>query len=356
MVKEKKPVIGISIGDINGIGTEVIIKALEDKRMNELCTLVVYGSSRVFSFYRKILKINEFKISEIDTAEEAKKSNPNIINCWEEDIDIQPGIPTETAGKYAFLSLEKATEDLTEGRINALVTAPINKATIQSESFKFPGHTEYLAHKDHNASPLMLLVSNNLRVAVATGHIPVREIASTLTTELISKKIETLNKSLVRDFGITRPKIAVLGLNPHAGDRGLIGKEEEQIITPAISQVKTKEIFAFGPFPADGFFGSGNYKNFDGILAMYHDQGLVAMKSLSFDESVNYTAGLSFIRTSPDHGTAYDIVGKNKASAQSFRNAIYLACDIAKQRKKLIPEDKKKEVQEQAPHLSKEVS
>jgi 4-hydroxythreonine-4-phosphate dehydrogenase len=342
MVKEKRPVIGISMGDPNGIGTEIIIKSLSDRRINEICTPIIYGSQAVFNFYQKELKNTDFKLNIIATAEEAKKNAPNLIECGDPAFLPDPGNPSTTSGKMAFDALTRATIDLKEGHVNGMVTAPINKSTIQSEAFDFPGHTEYLAQIDGASESLMLLVSDGLKVAVATGHVPIADVAKKLNTDLIALKIELMNKSLIQDFGISRPKIAVLGLNPHASDNGLIGSEEQNIILPAISQVKTKQIFAFGPFPADGFFGSGNYQRYDGILAMYHDQGLIPMKTLSFNSAVNYTAGLSFVRTSPDHGTAYDIVGKDIASIQSFRNALYLACDISKQRKQL-PEPKKTE-------------
>jgi 4-hydroxythreonine-4-phosphate dehydrogenase len=341
MVKEKRPVIGISMGDPNGVGVEVIIKALSDRRINEICTPVIYGTEPVFQYYQKQLKSNDFRLNFVSSAQEAKKNGPNLVAAGSNDFQPTPGQPTTASGKMAFDALETATSALQAGELDALVTAPINKSTIQSEEFNFPGHTEYLAEKDSTSDVLMFLVADKLKVAVATGHIPIHKVAAQLSTELIARKIELMNKALVQDFGIARPKIAVLGLNPHAGDNGLIGDEEKKVIQPAISQVKTKEIFAFGPYPADGFFGSGQYEQFDGILAMYHDQGLIPMKTLSFNAAVNYTAGLSFVRTSPDHGTAYDIAGQNKASIQSFRNALYLACDVSKQRKKLPVEKNK---------------
>ena len=327
----KKMKIGISIGDINGIGMEVIIKTFRDARMLDMCTPIVYGSSKISSFHNKALEINDFSFNKIKNAKEAKIKKANIIECWQEDVEIILGKSTEEGGKYALASLEAATADLTAGNIDALVTAPINKDNIQSETFDFPGHTEYLSEK-FNGESLMLMVGENIKIGVATNHIPISKVANTLTAENIFGKLKILNKTLVQDFCVTNPRIAVLGLNPHAGDNGLIGKEEENIIIPAIDNAKSIGINAFGPYPADGFFGSGNYKKFDAILAMYHDQGLIPFKSLSFGDGTNFTAGLNIIRTSPDHGVAYEIAGQNKAEENSFRQAIYVACDIHKNR------------------------
>jgi len=301
--------------------------------MLELCTPIVYGSSKVASIHRKKLQINDFSFHKINSATEANMKKPNIIECWKEDVTVAFGEENKDGGKYALASLEAATKDLLENKIDALVTAPINKNNIQSETFNFPGHTEYLTNKFEGES-LMLMTSENLKVGVVTNHIPIKTVATALTTEAIFVKIKTLNKTLIQDFMITNPRIAVLGLNPHAGDNGLLGKEEEEIIIPAINNAKSVNINAFGPYPADGFFGSGNYKKFDAVLGMYHDQGLIPFKSLSFGSGTNYTAGLNIVRTSPDHGVAYDIAGKNKAEENSFRAAIYLACDIAKNRKR----------------------
>lgn len=327
----KKIKLGISVGDINGIGLEVIIKTFHDNRMMELCTPIVYGSSKASTFHRKALGINDFSFNYIKSLSEINHKKPNLLECWKDDVEIKLGESNEDGGKYAFLSLEAATKDLTEGKIDALITAPINKDNIQSEEFNFPGHTEYLSEKFDGES-LMLMVNDNIKIGVATNHIPVSAIANTLTSDTIFSKLKILNKSLVQDFSLNGPKIAVLGLNPHAGDNGLIGKEENEIIIPAINNAKSIGINAFGPYPADGFFGSGNYKKFDAILAMYHDQGLIPFKSLSFGEGVNFTAGLSIIRTSPDHGVAYEIAGQNKAEENSFRKAVYMACDIFKSR------------------------
>lgn len=327
----KKIKIGISVGDINGIGMEVIIKTFADNRMMEICTPIVYGSSKISTFHRKALGINDFSFNYIKSLSEINHKKPNLLECWKEDVDIDFGQSNEDGGKYAFLSLEAATKDLAEGKIDALVTAPINKDNIQSEEFNFPGHTEYLTEKFDGES-LMLMVNDNIKIGVATNHIPVSAIANTLTADTIFSKLKILNKSLVQDFSLNGPKIAVLGLNPHAGDNGLIGKEENEIIIPAINNAKSIGINAFGPYPADGFFGSGNYQKFDAVLAMYHDQGLIPFKSLSFGEGVNFTAGLSIIRTSPDHGVAYEIAGQNKAEENSFRKAVYMACDIFRSR------------------------
>ena len=327
----KKIKVGISIGDINGIGMEVIIKTFSDERMLDICTPIVYGSLKVSSFYRKALEINDFSFNKIKAAKDAIDNKPNLIECWQEDAKIDTGQSTKDGGKYALISLEAATADLASGNIDALVTAPINKDNIQSETFNFPGHTEYLSEK-FDGDSLMLMVGENIKIGVATNHIPISKVANTLTSESIFGKLKILNKTLVQDFCSTNPRIAVLGLNPHAGDNGLIGKEEENIIIPAIDNAKSIGINAFGPYPADGFFGSGNYKKFDAILAMYHDQGLIPFKSLSFGSGTNFTAGLSAIRTSPDHGVAYEIAGQNKAEESSFRQAIYTACDIYKNR------------------------
>ena len=327
----KKIRIGISVGDINGIGMEVIIKTFQDSRMLDMCTPIIYGSSKVSTFHRKALHINDFSFNIIKSAKEANIKKPNIINCWPEDVEITLGQSTEAGGKYALASLEAATEDLKNGEIDALVTAPINKENIQSETFNFPGHTEYLTEKFEGNS-LMLMVNDNIKIGVATNHIPLSKVANTLTSDTIFEKLKILNKALLQDFCITSPRIAVLGLNPHAGDNGLIGKEEENVIIPAIDNAKSIGINTFGPYPADGFFGSGNYQKFDAILAMYHDQGLIPFKSLSFGEGTNFTAGLNIIRTSPDHGVAYEITGQNKAEESSFRQAVYTACDIYKNR------------------------
>ena len=325
--------VGISIGDVNGIGLEVIIKTLSDSRVLDYCTPIVYGHTNVASFHRKTLTIGDFAFNVINNASQAHSKRPNMINCWEEDVKIELGLTTETGGKYAFLSLEKAMDDLLNGSIDALVTAPINKHNIQNENFQFAGHTEYIQSKTNSADSLMFLVSEDLRVGVVTGHIPVAEIPQKITIEKIIAKLNLMNQSLKKDFWVQKPKIAVLGLNPHAGDNGLIGNEELEIIIPAIAQANAQGIFAFGPYSADGFFANSTYAQFDAVLAMYHDQGLIPFKQISFYNGVTFTAGLPVVRTSPDHGTGYDIAGKNLASEHSFREALFTAVNIVERRK-----------------------
>jgi 4-hydroxythreonine-4-phosphate dehydrogenase len=325
--------IGISIGDVNGIGLEVIIKTLADPKILDYCTPIVYGHTKVSSFHRKALELNDFSFNVINAPDQANPKRANMINCWEEDVKIELGQSTETGGKYAFLSLEKAVDDLVAGSIDALVTAPINKHNIQSESFKFAGHTEYLQERAGGQDSLMFLVSDDLKVGVVTGHIPVGDIAKKVTTEGIVSKLKMMNESLKKDFWIRKPKIAVLGLNPHAGDDGLIGNEELTTIIPAINEAQALGILAMGPYAADGFFANGSYLKFDAVLAMYHDQGLIPFKQIAFENGVNFTAGLNIVRTSPDHGTAYDIAGKNMASEISFREALFSAIHIVKHRR-----------------------
>jgi len=325
--------IGISIGDVNGIGMEVIIKTLADARIYDYCTPIVYGHTKVASFHRRTVQVHDLNFNVIDSPANAHHKKANIINCWEEDVKIELGVSTPTGGKYAFMSLQRATDDLVAGEIDALVTAPINKDNIQNENFNFPGHTEYLQERANSPEVLMFLVSETLKVGVVTGHIPVSQIAQSLTAEKIVAKLKLMNTSLKQDFWIRKPKIAVLGLNPHAGDNGLIGSEEKEIIIPALEEARDNGIMAFGPYPADGFFANATYMQFDAVLAMYHDQGLIPFKQISFESGVNYTAGLSFVRTSPDHGTAYDIAGKNKASEISFREALFEAIHIVKHRR-----------------------
>ncbi len=328
-----KPKVGISIGDVNGIGLEIIIKTLADSKILNYCTPIVYGHIKLASFYKKSTEINDLNFNVIGHAGQAQAKRANLINCWEEEVKIEPGIPNKDLGKFAFASLEKATADLLSGEIEALITAPINKDTIQGENFNFPGHTEYLQDADKANDSLMFLVSDTLRVGVVTGHIPVSHIAANLSTEKILAKLKLMNNSLKQDFWIRKPKIAVLGLNPHAGDNGLLGHEEQDIIIPAIEEARAADILAFGPYPADGFFANGTYMQFDAVLAMYHDQGLIPFKQIAFESGVNFTAGLNFVRTSPDHGTAYDIAGKNKASEVSFREALFTAIHVVRNRK-----------------------
>jgi 4-hydroxythreonine-4-phosphate dehydrogenase len=325
--------VGISIGDINGIGPEVVIKALADNRLLLDCTPIIYASSKTISFHKKAINEPEFNYQSCKTATEAINRKINIVNVWNEEVQFELGKGTEASGKYAFLSLEKATEDLASGKIDVLVTAPISKEAIGKAGFQFPGHTEYLAHLAGMEEALMMMVSGSLRVALVTTHLPLKDVSSALTREKILMKIKELDSSLKKDFGIQRPKIAVFGLNPHASENGKMGTEEAEIITPAINMARNEDIFALGPFPADGFFGSPNRGQYDAVLAMYHDQGLAAFKALAFEDGVNYTAGLPIVRTSPDHGTAFDIAGKNEANSQSMRSAIYLAIDIFNTRK-----------------------
>ncbi len=332
-MSEEKIIVGISQGDINGIGLEVIIKTFLEPQMLEICTPVVFSSLKTALFHRKTLNIEDFSFHHIHDFSEINYKRANLINAYEEEALVEFGKQTETGGKYALKSLEAASAALSQGKIDVLVTAPINKENIQSPEFKFPGHTEYLDEKFGDGNSLMFLVSDTLRVAVVTGHIPVTQVAQSLSIEKILKKIQVLNKSLIQDFEIRKPRIAVLGLNPHAGDNGIIGNEEQQLIIPAIHKAKEEGMLAYGPYSADGFFGNGTYKQFDAVLAMYHDQGLIPFKTISFNSGVNFTAGLPVVRTSPDHGTAYDIAGKNHASEASFRKAIYTAVDIFKTRK-----------------------
>jgi len=324
-----KLTIGITQGDINGIGYEVILKTLAEPRLLETFIPVIYGSPKVASFYRKILDIQGLSLNIANSIADINPKRVNIINCCDDEIKVEIGNSTEEAGKAALAALNMATNDLKNGHLHALVTAPINKKNIQSASFMFPGHTEYLEQKfGENTPVLMMLVNDVMRVAVVTGHIPLEKVSSVLTPKLILEKLIILNNSLKNDFSIICPRIAVLGLNPHAGDEGVIGNEEQKIIIPALKEAESAGILAVGPYPADGFFGSGSFSKFDGILAMYHDQGLIPFKTVSMDSGVNFTAGLSIIRTSPDHGTAYDIAGQNIASEESFRQAMFLAYDI----------------------------
>lgn len=324
--------IGITHGDVNGIGYEIILKTLSDPRILELFTPVIYGSSKVASYHKKTLNAGNIHFNLVRSAEQAQEGKANLVNVYSQEIKVELGQATPIAGEVAFLALEAATEDLGKGHIDALVTAPINKQNIQRDGFNFPGHTEYLASKFNVRDSLMLMVNNNFRIGVITGHIPLHEVPRAITRELILHKMQIFQQSLIRDFGIRKPRLAILGLNPHAGDKGIIGREEEEILIPAIQTAFEAGILAFGPFPADGFFGSATFRQFDGILAMYHDQGLIPFKTLSFKSGVNYTAGLPVVRTSPAHGTAYEIAGKDMASPDGFREAVYLAIDVVKNR------------------------
>ena len=335
--KDGKPKIGISIGDFNGIGPEVIIKVLADNRINNFCTPIVYGSGKILTKYKRLIGIEEFSYHQYNPNSYLNEKKTNVVNCWQENLEITPGKVTEVAGKCALKALQKSTEDLESGFIDAIVTAPINKDNIQQDDFKFPGHTEYYEQKfGGNGQSLMMMVTESLKVAMVTGHVPLAKVHELITKERLTKKIKILLNTLQDDFGIIKPKIAVLGLNPHAGENGLLGKKEIDVIAPVISDFKNRGNLVFGPFPADGFFGAVSYQKFDAILAMYHDQGLIPFKSIAFDRGVNYTAGLKVVRTSPDHGTAYNIAGKNLASPTSLREAIYLACDVVKARENKV--------------------
>ena len=324
--------IGISVGDVNGIGPEIIIKAFADKRVLSNVMPIIYGSKKIFTEHHNLLELNNVTINYISSTQEASKKQVNVLQVWEDNFTLNPGEFSKIGGEYAYKSLKAATTDLASNKVDVLVTAPINKENIQSSGFEFPGHTEYLAKLSNVDEALMLMCGEDLRVGVVTGHIPLNSVSSALSEELVLHKIGQMNNSLVKDFMISKPKIGVLGLNPHAGENGLLGDEENKIIIPAIRKAKSMGILAYGPFPADGFFGSSTFREFDGVLAMYHDQGLIPFKSMTFGSGVNFTAGLPIVRTSPDHGVAYDLVGKNKASASSFRNAVYMARDIYKNR------------------------
>ena len=326
MNKAENTIVGISIGDLNGIGSEVVLKTFEDARMLEMCTPVIFANVKILSFVKKTFESTSM-LHGIDNLDQIVTGKINVLNVWKESIDINFGVNDENVGKYAIKSFVAATDALKAGLIDVLVTAPINKYNIQSEEFKFPGHTDYL-DKELEGDALMFMIQDNLRVGLLTDHVPVNEVASHLTEALIIRKIETIKKSLIQDFSINKPKIAVLGLNPHAGDGGVIGKEDDAIIRPAIKKLFDKGTLVFGPYPADGFFGNSQYEKFDAVIAAYHDQGLIPFKTLSFGKGVNYTAGLNKIRTSPDHGTAYEIAGKNLADFNSFKEAVYLAVDI----------------------------
>lgn len=329
--------VGITHGDFNGIGYEVILKMLEDNRLLELCTPVIYGSAKIAAYYRKALEMPGTPYVQISDPSQARTDVYNIINVIGQEAHITPGESTREAGEAAFAALERAVADLREGKIDVLLTAPINKHNIQSESFTFPGHTEYLAAsastENGPSTPLMILCSGNLRVALVTTHTPIAKVAQQITLENIVEKLELFNQSLTQDFSIVKPRIAVLALNPHAGENGLLGPEETEIIIPAIEKAREMKMHVFGPYAADGFFGNGLYTKFDGVLAMYHDQGLAPFKTIAMESGVNFTAGLPFVRTSPDHGTGYDIAGKNRASEESMRAALYMAIDILRSRR-----------------------
>lgn len=324
--------VGISHGDINGISYEVIMKTLLDPRIMEMCTPIIYGSPKVAAYHRKALNINNLSLNHVRNPKEAGPDRAHVLNCIDDNVRVELGKSTQVAGEASYMALERATSDLKEGLIDVLVTAPINKDNIQSERFNFPGHTEFLAREFDSKDYLMLMVSETMKIGVVTTHMPISEVANHINKEVILSKLRIISRSMQQDFAITRPRIAVFGLNPHAGDNGLLGNEEIDIIQPAIEQAKKEGIIALGPYPADGFFGSEDYRKFDAILAMYHDQGLVPFKLSSFERGVNYTAGLPVVRTSPAHGTAYSLAGEDKASPDSFRQALFLAIDIYKNR------------------------
>ncbi len=331
----RKIVVGITQGDTNGIGYEVIIKALSDARILEMCTPVVYGSSKAFGFYRKnIPETENINTNVITSAKDAHPKRVNIVNCLPDNLQIDPGQCTHEGAKAAITALEKAVEEMKEGYLDAIVTAPFNKRSVTEETFKYAGHTEYLVNEFEAKDGLMFLCSDQMRVGVATGHVALSKVSEALTPELIVSKLKIMNESLLRDFNIVKPKLAVLGLNPHSGDKGLMGDEELRIIAPAIEQANQEGILAFGPYPPDGFFSVNMQYKFDAVLAMYHDQGLIPFKSLAFDSGVNFTAGLPVVRTSPDHGTAFDLAGENKANPQSMISAIYLAIDVFRNRER----------------------
>ena len=332
-MNENKPVIGISTGDINGIGIELIIKVFSDSRILDICTPVIFGNNKVINFYRKSLPEINMNFTSIKETGRVNHKQLNLFNCWEEEVNVMPGIMNEIGGKYAVKSLTAAAQALKEGKIDGLVTGPVHKKNIQSAEFNYTGHTPYFKNLFGAQDVAMFMIAENMRVALLTEHVPVKDIAPHITRENIISKLQVINNSLKRDFCITKPRIAVLALNPHAGDEGLIGKEEEEIIKPAVKEAKQRDIFCFGPYSADAFFARGQHEKFDGVLAMYHDQGLIPFKSMAIGEGVNFTAGIRGVRTSPDHGVAFDIAGKGKADESSFREAVYKCIDIINFRK-----------------------
>lgn len=331
MKKEEKIKVGISIGDLNGIGPEIVLKTFEDPRMLEFCTPVIFASNKTMSFFNKHFN-SEINYHGINEGDPILDGRVNIFNVWKENVSIEFGKDDFNMGQYAIKSLEKATQKLKQSEIDVLVTAPINKHNIQSESFNFPGHTDYIANA-LNGKSLMFMVAEELKVGLLTDHVPIKEAPQQITAQLVADKIQTIYDSLIKDFKINRPRIAVLGINPHAGDSGVIGKEDDEILRPTISQIRESGKLVFGPYSADSFFGSNNYRNFDAVVASYHDQGLIPFKTITFGRGVNYTAGLSRVRTSPDHGTAYEIAGKGEADESSFKEAVYMAIQIYKNRK-----------------------
>lgn len=336
----EKPLIGFTCGDINGIGIELIIKTLGDSRMLDICTPVIFANNKLINFYRKGLPDFNFSFSIVKDSTKINPKQINVYNCWEEDIVVTPGILNDVGGKYAVASLLVATEALKAGKLDGIVTAPLHKKNIQSATFNFTGHTPFLKHFFEAKDIAMMLVAENMKVILLTEHIPVKDIAQLITKEAIISKLQVINKSLKKDFNINKPRIAVLALNPHAGDEGIIGVEEEEIIRPAIKEAKQNDIFCFGPYSADAFFARGQHQKFNAVLALYHDQGLIPFKSLSQGEGVNYTAGLDVVRTSPDHGVAFDIAGKGIADEASFRESIYKCIEIINNRREFADQYK----------------
>jgi 4-hydroxythreonine-4-phosphate dehydrogenase len=332
-MSEEKIIVGITQGDINGVGLEIILKTFAEPELVDICTPVLFSSQKTVAYYRKVMGLEELSFTAVRDFKQIVPKKLNVVVCYEEEVPFEIGKATAEGGKYALISLLKACEAAKQGVVDVIVTAPINKKNIQSEQFKFPGHSEFLAsYFGCEKGAMMLMCSDDLRVGLVTGHVPIQQVTALITQDRIADKIIHLNKTLKTDFGIQKPRIAVLSLNPHAGDGGVIGSEDDTIVKPAIERVKN-EILVYGPYPADGFFGAQTYKKFDAVLAMYHDQGLIPFKALSFNNGVNFTTGLPIIRTSPDHGTAYDIAGKNLADASSFRTALYMAIDIYRNRK-----------------------
>ena len=333
LVTDHKPIIGFSCGDLNGVGIEIIIKVLSDNRILDICTPVIFGNNKAINFYKKTLPEYHLNFSAIKDSSKINPKQVNLFNCWEEDVEITPGTMNDTGGKYAVISLKIAAEALKAGKIDGLVTAPIHKKNIQTSEFNYTGHTPFLKALFGANDVLMLMTAENMKIGLLTEHVAVKDVAQVISKETILNKLKLMNESLKRDFCISKPKIAILGLNPHAGDEGLIGKEEIELIKPAIKDAKQKDIFCFGPYSADAFFARGQHEKFDAVLALYHDQGLIPFKSLAIGEGVNFTAGLKGVRTSPDHGTAFDIAGKGIADEASTREALYKCIDIIRNRK-----------------------
>ena len=341
MKKKDKIKVGISCGDINGVGIEVLLKTFEDKRVFDFCTPILFCNGKVVGMYKKLLELNHVNTYEINNLDKATPNKINILNVFQENLEVLVGEETKDGGKGALLSLEKATEALDDKKIDVLVTAPINKSNIQSDNFKFKGHTEYLESKFEGKS-LMILMTEEIRIGLITGHIPISDVSEAISEDLIKSKVDLMYNSLLKDFGISKPKIAVLGLNPHCGDNGVIGDEDDRVIRPTLEKMQNDGKLIYGPYAADSFFGSESYKDFDGVLAMYHDQGLGPFKTMSFGKGVNFTAGLNIVRTSPDHGTAYEIAGQNKANSSSFKEAIFSAIKIYNKREEYLELSKNK--------------